>query len=112
MEKIALLIGAMRDPRTPWYAKVTVILAVAYILSPIDIIPDFIPVIGLLDEVILIPIAYKLVIRWVPDEVKADYDTSQPLQNVHFTVKFFGVGIVLTIWGILIYIAYLLFKPV
>lgn len=63
---------ACRDPRTPWYAKGLAILIVAYALSPIDLIPDFIPVIGLLDELILLPGAIWLVIRLLPHEVMLD----------------------------------------
>ncbi len=53
----------MGDKRTPWYAKAMVVFTLAYIISPIDLIPDFIPVIGLLDEVILIPVVYTLVMK-------------------------------------------------
>lgn len=63
---------ACRDPRTPWYAKGLAILIVAYALSPIDLIPDFIPVIGFLDELILLPGAIWLVIRLVPHQVILD----------------------------------------
>jgi uncharacterized membrane protein YkvA (DUF1232 family) len=61
-----------RDPRTPWYAKVLVGAVVAYALSPIDLIPDFIPVIGYLDDLILLPLGIALAIRLVPDEVLAE----------------------------------------
>jgi uncharacterized membrane protein YkvA (DUF1232 family) len=63
---------ATRDPRTPWYAKLIVAGCVAYALSPVDIIPDFIPVLGLVDELIFIPIALALAIRFIPEEVLAD----------------------------------------
>jgi uncharacterized membrane protein YkvA (DUF1232 family) len=63
---------ACRDPRTPWYAKGLAILVVAYALSPIDLIPDFIPVLGLLDELLLLPAALWLVLRLVPAPVLAD----------------------------------------
>ena len=63
---------ACRDPRTPWYAKGLAILIVAYALSPIDLIPDFIPVLGLLDELILLPGALWLVLRLVPVHVLID----------------------------------------
>ena len=63
---------ACRDPRTPWYAKVTAAIVVAFAVSPIDLIPDFIPVIGYLDDAILIPLGIALVVRMVPREVMAD----------------------------------------
>ena len=63
---------ATRDPRTPWYAKVVAGLIVAYAISPIDLIPDFIPVLGYLDEVILLPLALAFAIRLIPEAVLAD----------------------------------------
>ena len=60
-ETFALYLAA-RDPRTPWYAKLLVASIVAYALSPIDLIPDFIPVIGYLDDLILIPFLINLAI--------------------------------------------------
>ena len=71
VDLIALSLAA-RDPRTPWYAKLIVAGCVAYALSPIDVIPDFIPVIGLVDDLIFIPIALALAVRFIPDEVLAD----------------------------------------
>src|SRR5262249_25943538 len=52
-----------KHPRTPWYSKLFVVAVVAYVLSPIDLIPDFIPVLGLLDEIILLPLALVLVVK-------------------------------------------------
>ena len=63
---------ATRDPRTPWYAKAVAGLIVAYAISPIDLIPDFIPVLGYLDEVILLPLAIALALRLIPEPVIAD----------------------------------------
>jgi uncharacterized membrane protein YkvA (DUF1232 family) len=63
---------ATRDPRTSWYAKLLAGLIVAYALSPIDLIPDFIPVLGYLDEVILLPLGIWLVLRLIPDAVLSD----------------------------------------
>jgi uncharacterized membrane protein YkvA (DUF1232 family) len=71
VDLIALALAA-RDPRTPWYAKLIVAGCVAYALSPVDVIPDFIPVIGLVDDLIFIPLALALAVRFIPDEVLAD----------------------------------------
>lgn len=57
---------AARDPRTPWYAKAFGLLVAAYALSPIDLVPDFIPVLGLLDDAILIPLGIWLFVRMLP----------------------------------------------
>jgi uncharacterized membrane protein YkvA (DUF1232 family) len=63
---------ATRDPRTPWYAKAVAGLIVAYAISPIDLIPDFIPVLGYLDEVILLPLAIAFALRLIPKPVVAE----------------------------------------
>ena len=63
---------ALRDPRTPWAARVAGALVVAYALSPIDLIPDFIPVLGLLDDLILLPLGIALCIRLIPADVFED----------------------------------------
>lgn len=60
---------AGRDRRTPWHARLLAAAVVAYALSPIDLIPDFIPVLGYLDDLILIPLGLTLAIRMVPEEV-------------------------------------------
>jgi uncharacterized membrane protein YkvA (DUF1232 family) len=60
---------AVRDPRTPLAAKVLAGVVIAYALSPIDLIPDFIPVLGYLDELLLLPLAIWLVVKLVPEEV-------------------------------------------
>jgi uncharacterized membrane protein YkvA (DUF1232 family) len=59
---------AVRDPRVPWYARVLAIAVVAYALSPIDLIPDFVPILGYLDDLILVPLGIVLVLRMVPPE--------------------------------------------
>ena len=60
---------AMRDRGTPWYAKVLGTVVVGYALSPLDLIPDFIPVLGLLDDLILVPAGIALVLKMIPAEV-------------------------------------------
>ena len=68
IEAKVLLLG-MKDPRTPWYARAFGFLIIGYALSPIDLIPDFIPVIGYLDDLIIIPLAILLIRKMVPKEV-------------------------------------------
>jgi uncharacterized membrane protein YkvA (DUF1232 family) len=60
---------AARHPRTPWYAKLFLVAIVGYALSPIDLIPDFIPVLGLVDEIILLPFAIALAVKMIPPDV-------------------------------------------
>lgn len=63
---------AARNPRTPWYVKAFAAGIAAYALSPIDLIPDFIPVLGLLDDVVLLPLAIVVVLKLIPVEVMAE----------------------------------------
>lgn len=70
-DSVALYL-ASRDLRVPWYAKALAVAIAAYALSPIDLIPDFIPVIGYLDDLILLPFGIWLAISLVPDEVMAE----------------------------------------
>jgi uncharacterized membrane protein YkvA (DUF1232 family) len=64
---------AARDPRVPWYAKALAIAVAGYALSPIDLIPDFIPVIGYLDDLVIVPLGIWAVIRLIPADVLAEY---------------------------------------
>ena len=63
---------AYRHPRVSWYARLWTLVVVAYALSPIDLIPDFIPVLGYLDDVILLPLGVALAVRLIPDDVMAE----------------------------------------
>jgi uncharacterized membrane protein YkvA (DUF1232 family) len=63
---------AVRDPRTPWYAKAVAAAVVAYALSPFDLIPDFIPVLGLLDDLVVVPLGIVLARKLIPEPVMAD----------------------------------------
>ena len=64
---------AVRDPRTPWYAKLLAGAVVAYALSPIDLVPDFVPVLGYLDDVIILPFGILLAVRLVPHDLMKEY---------------------------------------
>ncbi|MFK7696767.1 YkvA family protein [Paenibacillus sp. HJGM_3] len=67
--KVFVLYYAYQDKRTPWYAKVFAVCVVAYAFSPIDLIPDFIPILGYLDDVILIPLGVALALKMIPAAV-------------------------------------------
>ncbi len=69
MEQTLVVYFAARDSRTPWPVRVLAILVAAYALSPIDLIPDFIPILGYIDDLILVPLGLMLVLRLVPPEV-------------------------------------------
>src|SRR6516164_6645291 len=67
---------AARDPRVPWYAKAVGVCVVAYALSPIDLIPDFIPVLGLVDDLVLVPLGLLLVVRLIPVDILVEHRAS------------------------------------
>jgi uncharacterized membrane protein YkvA (DUF1232 family) len=69
---VALYIAG-RDPRVPWYVKLAAVAVAAYALSPIDLIPDFIPVLGYLDDVIILPVALLLVLKMIPAPLMAEF---------------------------------------
>jgi uncharacterized membrane protein YkvA (DUF1232 family) len=69
---VALWIAA-RDPRTPWLATLVAGAVAAYALSPIDLVPDFIPVLGYLDDLVIVPLGIALAIRLIPSELMAEY---------------------------------------
>lgn len=91
---------AARDPRTPWYAKVIAAGVVAYALSPIDLIPDFIPVLGYLDDLIIVPAGIALVLRMVPPNVLADCREKANQQAARPTSRI-GAAVVVAIWLLL-----------
>ena len=63
---------ASRDPRVPWYVKALAIAVAAYALSPIDLIPDFIPIVGYLDDLVIVPLGVWLVVSLIPAEIMAE----------------------------------------
>ena len=71
IELIALALAA-RHPQTPWYARLVVAGCVAYALTPVDFVPDAIPVVGIIDDLIFIPLAIALAVRFIPAPVLAD----------------------------------------
>ncbi|CAN0628645.1 DUF1232 domain-containing protein [Burkholderia multivorans] len=70
---------AARDPRVPWYVKVLALCVAGYALSPIDLIPDFIPVLGYLDDAILVPLGILAVVRLIPDPILAEHRATAAL---------------------------------
>ena len=90
---------AYQDPRVPWYARLFAVLVTGYAFSPIDLIPDFIPVLGYLDDLILIPLGIVLTLKMIPPDVLVDcrqrarqaVDTNKPINRT-------AAGIIITIW--------------
>jgi uncharacterized membrane protein YkvA (DUF1232 family) len=115
-ETYALYLAA-RDPRTPWYAKVLVFLVVAYALSPIDLIPDFIPVLGYLDDLIIVPAGIALALALIPPEVMAGAREKARSASPDKRAGIIGAAIIVIIWILAIiifalFIQKLLRKPI
>ncbi len=90
---------ACRDPRVPWYAKAVAFSVVAYAFSPLDLIPDVIPVIGYLDDLVLVPIGIAVAIRLIPAEVLAECRTratAAPAANGR--MRWAGLALVVGAW--------------
>lgn len=85
-QKTAIIYVAIKSPKTPWYAKAVGALVVGYALSPIDIIPDFIPILGYIDELLLIPLGVILTMKLIPknlwyefqEEAKTIWENGKP----------------------------------
>jgi uncharacterized membrane protein YkvA (DUF1232 family) len=98
---------AARDPRVPWYAKALAVAVAAYALSPIDLIPDFIPVLGYLDDLIVVPLGIALVVRLIPPDIMAQHRaTADDAQES--PVSRAGAIVVVTIWVLMIAIGAIL----
>lgn len=72
---LEMLLLGVRDPRVPITAKVVMIATLAYVASPIDIIPDFIPFVGQLDDMVVIPLGVTVAISLLPSGLRSEYDT-------------------------------------
>ena len=91
------LIG--RDPRVPWYVKALALAGAAYALSPIDLIPDFIPVLGYLDDLIVLPLFILLIVRLVPAELLAELRReAERLMDTGLPRNAWGVAFIITCW--------------
>lgn len=90
---------AVRDPRTPVLARVLGVVIAAYALSPIDLIPDFVPVLGLVDDAILIPAGIWLFERMIPGDQMAEHRATAT-QAAEHPVSLWGVIIVLALWAL------------
>jgi uncharacterized membrane protein YkvA (DUF1232 family) len=90
---------AYRHPRTPWYAKVFAALIVGYVFSPIDPIPDFIPGVGLLDEMVVVPIGILIAAKMIPSDVFAECrEKAREVEEGEKPVSRVAAGVVVAIW--------------
>jgi uncharacterized membrane protein YkvA (DUF1232 family) len=106
---VLALFLARRDPRVPFKAKIAIVLAVGYFFSPIDLIPDFIPVIGQLDELVIVSALVAFAIRSIPPHVLDEYRARAKVQFGTRTPKTYAIAIILaTVW-VLVSLGFILF---
>lgn len=96
-EAYAIYIAA-RDPRTPWYTKALIFFVVAHTFSPIDLIPDFIPILGYLDDLIITPGGIWLAVRLIPSEVMAEARAKAATYDVDRSLGKVGAVIIILLW--------------
>jgi len=94
---LSAILLASRDPQTPWYVKLLAIAVAGYALSPIDLIPDFIPVIGYLDDLIIVPLGIWLVIALIPEHVMSEYRAIASAAAQRPSSKV-GAAIIIAVW--------------
>lgn len=107
--EITALSIATRDPRMPWYAKFLAVIVVTYALSPIDLIPDFIPILGYLDDLILLPLGIALVLKLTPEQVLTE--ARMQARGQKRPTSWLGAVIVVMIWLLLFFWILTFFRP-
>ena len=90
---------AYKDPRVPWYARIFAVCVVGYAFSPIDLIPDPIPILGYLDDLILVPLGIALILKMIPKEVMAEYrEQARVTMLQNKPVNRIAVTVIVGIW--------------
>ena len=108
-EVVAVYLAA-KDPRTPWYAKALIFFVVAHTFSPIDLIPDFIPILGYLDDLIIVPLGLALAIRLIPAEVLEKARENVAVSSVGRGVGYVGAAVIVIVWVIVLIVVIRLIK--
>ncbi|HAJ32387.1 MAG TPA: hypothetical protein DCK79_03330 [Candidatus Atribacteria bacterium] len=105
-QEIYALYLAYKDPRVSWYAKIFIVILVGYAISPIDLIPDFIPIIGYLDDLILLPLGIVLAIKMIPREVMEECRKESTKGIKDKKIAVIGLIIIISIWVVLLYLIF------
>ncbi len=96
---------ASKDPRVPWYAKALAACVLAYLFSPIDLIPDFIPVVGHLDDLIVVPAGLLLVIKLIPAEVMAEHREAARIAALERKPSWIASSVIIVVWVLVLVLA-------
>ena len=102
--KIRALYLCLQDPEMPWLAKAIALLTVAYAVSPLDLIPDWIPVLGYLDDLLILPLLVALVIHLTPREVYLRHQEASSEWKIDPKLRNLGLGITIFIWVLIAWI--------
>lgn len=105
-QRVIAVYLAARDPRTPFAAKLVALMVAAYALSPIDLIPDFIPVLGYLDDLLLVPLGLWLAVRMIPAQVLADADI-KAATIANRPTNHYAAAVIVALWCAAAFASYL-----
>jgi len=104
---------AARDPRVPWHAKAVALFVTAYAFSPIDLIPDFVPILGYLDDLVIVPIGLWLAIRLIPPDILEEHRAAAE-RAAKEPVSMVGAALMISVWLMLavgaVLLAYMLYS--
>lgn len=103
---IPVVFIALKDPDTPTIAKILAGITVGYALSPIDLIPDFVPVLGYLDDIIILPVLFWVTVKFIPEEVwQSSKDKAADVWRAGKPKKWYYAIPIVAIWALLIWFA-------
>jgi uncharacterized membrane protein YkvA (DUF1232 family) len=98
-----------RDPKVPWRAKAVILLTIGYFLSPIDLIPDFIPVIGQIDDLIIVPAGISLAVKMIPKSVMEENRRRAREQPLNTRAKWIVAALIVSLYAFVAYVLVRLF---
>ena len=109
--EVYTLYKAYLDPRVPWYVKLLILLLLGYFISPIDLIPDFIPIIGYLDDLLIISLTIYLIVKLMPAEVYQDCRNKAICEPISVKSKWIVTLLIVLIWFVAFYLVVRLLLP-
>jgi len=105
-ELVSALSYAYRDPRTPWRARVVIACVVGYALSPVDLIPDFIPILGYLDDLVLLPFGVLIAVRLIPTGVWVEArERARTASGTAGSVNWIAASLIIVLWFVSVIVA-------
>jgi uncharacterized membrane protein YkvA (DUF1232 family) len=109
---VTALYLAATDSRVPWYAKAVAMAVAAYALSPIDLIPDFVPILGYLDDIVIVPLGILLAVKLVPPGLMEEFREAASRTGAQRPVSRWGAVIIVALWliGIALVVRWLVFS--